>query len=89
MTRNQVMKALEAAGFDMKCVADAGRDEVEVFVNNGAGTADEKNNAKAVKEAKKILGWKGGYWTGYGAMVLQASPLNLGDWNDKSSRHHY
>lgn len=89
MTRNQVLKALKSAGFDMKCVADAGRDEVEVFVDNGSGTADTRKTAKAAKEAEKILGWKGGFRTGYGAMVLQASPLTLGDWNDKSSGHHY
>lgn len=73
----------------MQCIACAARDEVEIFVNDGAGTADKAKTAKAVRLAAKILGWKGGYWTGYGAMVLQASPISLGDWNDKSSRHHY
>ena len=89
MTRNQVLKALRAAGCDMECIACAARDEVEIFVDDGTGTADKAKTAKAVKQAQKILGWRGGYWTGYGAMVLQESPLSLGEWSDPSSRWHY
>ena len=73
----------------MDGVACAARDEVEIFVDNGTGTADTAKTAKAVKQAEKILGWRGGYWTGCGAMVLQRSPRSLGEWGDPSSRWHY
>lgn len=90
MTRNQIMKALKAAGFNAEHVFNVTRDEVEVLVVNVAGEADEEKTEKAVKEATAILGWGGGYWTGYGSMVLQASPIHdAGDWNDTSSQHHY
>lgn len=31
----------------------------------------------------------GGFQTGYGAWILRPNYQDLGDWNDKSSRHHY
>lgn len=89
MTRNQVIKALQIGGMNMQAVANAARDEVEIFIDNGEGTADEKKTAEAVEQAQSILGWMGGYYTGYGSMVLQKSRIDLGDWNDVSSRHHY
>lgn len=72
----------------MQAVVDASRDEVEIFIDNGEGKADEKKTAEAVGQAQSILGW-GGYYTGCGSMVLQKSRIDLGDWNDVSSRHHY
>ena len=89
MTRAQLLKKLQLAGINMDSIADAGRDEVEIFVDNGEGRADSEKTDEAVKEVQKVLGWMGGYYTGYGAMVLQQHPLSLGDWNDPSSRHHY
>ena len=89
MTRSQIIKKLQMSGINMDSIANAGRDEVEIFVDNGEGRADYDKTDEAVKEVQKVLGWIGGYRTGYGAMVLQQSPIDRGDWNDRSSRHHY
>jgi hypothetical protein len=89
MTRNQIIKALQIGRMNMQAVVDASRDEVEIFIDNGEGKADEKKTAEAVKQAQSILGWMGGYYTGYGSMVLRKSGIDFGDWNDVSSRHHY
>ena len=89
MTRTQITKTLKTGGHDMGTVAEVGRDEVEIFVNDGSGVADERKTKKAICSAQKILGWKGGYYTGYGAFVLQANPIDIGDYNDVSSHWHY
>lgn len=89
MTRNQIIKKLQSSGINMDSIANAGADEVEIFVDNGEGRADSEKTDEAVKEVQKVLGWMGGYYTGYGAMVLQQSPVSMGDWNDRSTRHHY
>jgi len=89
MTKSQILKTLLKNGMNMEAVLNASRDEVEIFIDNGHGIADDKKTKKEITKAKKILGWKGGYYSGYGSLILQANPRDLGDWNDVSSRHHY
>jgi len=58
---------------------------------SGAGKSLEvelPNVTQMRKFRKNIAKW-GGYSTQYGAWVLQASYVDDGDWNDKSSICHY
>lgn len=90
MTKNQIKRALTKGGMDMTVVSEIGRDEVEIYVADSRGRADAKKIDKAAKLAARLLGWSGGgYYTGYGALVLQASPISMGQWGDPGSRWHY
>lgn len=89
MNTKAILKALTIGGMDMSAVHDTNRGEVEIFVNDGNGRADEKKTKKARNLAVKILGWKGGYRTGYGGFVMQETPVSLGDFGDKGSKWHY
>lgn len=91
MTTRQIKKALAAAGFEMSHF-EIRRDEIEVMVpdEENAGVADYDKSEELMKRVGEVLpSFKGGYRTGYGAWVLQESPLDMGDWNDPSSRWHY
>lgn len=88
MTKTQIKSKLIAAGMDEKAILEVGKDEVEIFVDNGEGRANERATEKAAKVARKVLGW-GGYYTGYGSLVLQNNYQSSGDWNDRTSRCHY
>jgi hypothetical protein len=89
MTKSQIMKKLESGDMDMSAVCEVSQGEVEIFVDAGNGRADDEKTDSAVSTAEKILGWKGGYRTGYGGWVIQEHPLELGDWNSPASRWHY
>jgi 4-aminobutyrate aminotransferase-like enzyme len=58
---------------------------------SGQGTAwqvelpDERQRLKFRRYVGKFCG----YMTGYGAYVLRPGYVDKGDWNDRSSRHHY
>ncbi len=70
-----------------KLCANAG---VLSFDVSGSGESLEvevtENDAEKLHKAG--LTW-GGYKTGYGTWVLQAKSIDKGDWNDKTSKHHY
>jgi hypothetical protein len=36
----------------------------------------------------EVLGWNGGYMSGFGSWVLKLGHKGSGDFNDKSSGHH-
>jgi hypothetical protein len=47
--------------------------------------ADDKTMRKFCRTVANV----GGYKTGYGAWVLRPGYTSNGDWNDRTSRHHY
>jgi hypothetical protein len=74
MTKRQIEKKLVAAGFRMDTVVEIGRDIVEVLVKESdSDRADYEFTEAAAELAAKILGFSGGYRTGYGAWVLDAN----------------
>lgn len=77
LTKSKVERLMKANGIKGE-VRGRGRDfEVEV--------PNEHNKTK-LRKAGVVLG---GYRTGYGAWVLRPGYTASGDWNDKSSHHHY
>jgi hypothetical protein len=88
MTKNQIIKALYNAGVDMSTVLNVTKSEVEIFVDCGSGRADEEKTQNAIEQVRKVLPW-GGYYTGYGSLVMRENYESLGDWNDRCSKHHY
>ena len=93
MTANQILKALKQAGINTTegaGILNIGRDTVEVcIVTPETQRANDRKTNALYRKVVKVLGWRGGYTTGYGGRVLQAKPIKMGDWNDKSSRWHY
>lgn len=79
MTRRDVDKLMKTANIQGEVTGSGSSWEVEL--------PDEK----AKKAFEKAAGRKfGGYKTGYGGWVLRAAGnIDMGDWNDKSSRWHY
>jgi hypothetical protein len=81
MTANQITKKLIEAGIPLAKV-EINRDRVDVWAGSIA------NSKRIARKAAKALGWhtvsnNGAYaWT-------EASPLDMGDYNDSSSRWHY
>lgn len=77
LTKSKVEKLMRDNGVRGE-VRGRGRDfEVEL--------PNEHNKKKFGKHVAKL----GGYKTGYGGWVLRPGYTASGDWNDKSSRHHY
>lgn len=77
ITKSKVVKLMNQHGIKGE-VRGAGRNfEVEL--------PNEFNKKKFGKHVAKL----GGYKTGYGGWVLRPNYQPMGDWNDKSSRHHY
>lgn len=63
--------------------------EVEIYVTDVDGNVNEKRTETIMELfCSEVANW-GGYKTGYGAWVLQEGYVSKGDWNDKSSAHHY
>lgn len=88
MTKNQIIKALQKAGVDMSVVLEVKKSQVEIFVDCGRGYADEEKTQNAIEQVRKVLPW-GGYYTGYGSLVMQENYESLGDRIDRCSKHHY
>lgn len=86
-TVRQITKQLKEANIDLNGVT-VNRDEVEVYVKTVKGEYSEKLTDAKMRKINKVLHW-GGFRCGYGAWVLQADYQDPGNWNDKSSRHHY
>jgi hypothetical protein len=80
MTKTQLLKALAAAKIETVEISGRGRG-LEVTVK------DERTMRRF---AKQIAPW-GGYRTGWGGWVLQATsaPVDRHDFNSTASRHHY
>lgn len=89
MNKAQIKHKLIAGGMNMAAVREISTSEVEIFIDAGNRTADREATKAAAEQAEKILGWCGGYTTGYGGIVRQEGYVDLGDWNDRSSRWHY
>lgn len=77
MTKMQIKKALAAAGIVPIRLGGAGKNwEVEIH---------GKDSTKFQRKVCKA----GGYTTGCDTVVLRAGYVDPGNWNDKSSAHHY
>lgn len=68
--------------------------EIEICLgyeeHNGRGNCDsDLVDAKHHEIGKVLPTFGSGYYTGYGALVCQHNYEGMGDWNDKSSKHHY
>jgi hypothetical protein len=76
-TKRQIAAAMKASGITGELSGRGTEWEVEV--------ADDQAMRKFCREIANV----GGFKTGYGAWVLRPGYTSNGDWNDKSSRHHY
>lgn len=76
-TRSQIEKACKAAGIAAE------------FTGRGRDFSVELADEKAMRKFRKTIAPFGGYRTGYGAWVVSPSGIDMGDFNDKSSRWHY
>jgi len=87
MTRTQIAKALKNANISTDGV-EIRKDEIEICVNTKSGEFSQRLTEAKMNKIAKALGW-GGYRCGYGGWVLQATTIDMGEYNDKSSRWHY
>lgn len=88
MTTKQIFKKLEAANITTAHLTIS-KNEVEVFIPSPHGQwADSSKTKTLARKICKVLGF-GGYSCAHGGWVLEPSPLSLGDWNDRSSIHHF
>ena len=76
MSAKQITKALIAAGIKEATIEQVGRNSVTI------------NNDRAAKKAAKMLGW-GGYRTGWGSWVLEASFRSDPYAGTQAGREHY
>jgi hypothetical protein len=81
MTANQITKKLTAAGISTDKI-EISRDRVAVWAD------DCQKSARIARKIAKVLGWNSVLSNGYYAWT-EAHPLDMGDWNDRSSRWHY
>ena len=79
LTKTQVKKLMAAVGIVPLRVCGAG-------LNWEVKLADDKAVRAFRKHVTKNVG---GYTTGCGEVVLRVGYQNKGDFNDKSSAHHY
>jgi len=64
--------------------------EVAVFEDSEVDRELSDDAKDAVLKVLKGYGNWGGFCTGYGGWILRQDYRDLGgDWNDRSSRHHY
>ena len=82
--KKSLIKIVEQLGFNPKEVLEWSRGEVEINFKN----EDDKFLFERVFR-KTSLNIYGGYSTGYGAKVIQANYIDMGDFNDACSAHHY
>tara|TARA_R110000824_G_scaffold64273_2_gene167989 strand:+ start:2609 stop:2875 length:267 start_codon:yes stop_codon:yes gene_type:complete len=63
--------------------------EVEIFIDNGEGRADDDATEAVLVKVAALIGW-GGYRSGYGSWVLRAGyAADTADYCDPSARCHY
>jgi hypothetical protein len=69
----------------------AAKHKISILSTEGCGRTLEVEVAteKDMRKFHKHVASWGGYKTGYGSWILQASYQPKGDWCDTSSRHHY
>lgn len=79
LTKVRVKKLMAAAGIVPVRLIGAGLNWEVKLADDKAARAFRKHVTKAV----------GGYTTGCGEVVLRVGYQDRGDFNDKSSRHHY
>lgn len=96
MTPNQIKKALVKANINIEGLKFENRDEIEICLgyeeNNGFGSCDSELISAKHDEIMKVLpDFKGGFYTGYGALILQVGYVVAEDmdWNDIESTYHY
>ena len=94
ITKNQIEKKLRDVGIPITDDIKISGDEVEVCVgyseSAGRGQCDIRKTKALADKVSKAIGSQSSFSTGYGARILQPGKgLDMGDWNDKSSRHHY
>jgi hypothetical protein len=77
ITKTQAKKLMEKNGVE------------GTLTGRGAEWEVELPNEKAKRAFTKHVGKFGGFKTGYGGWVLRPNYQARGDWNDKTSRHHY
>ena len=77
MTKRQITSAMKANGI-------AGE-----IRGRGEAWEVELASRAAMRRFCRLVANVGGYMTGYGAWVLRPGYVGTGDWNDKTSRHHY
>jgi hypothetical protein len=88
MTAKQITKKIVDAKISLANITIA-KNSIEVFIPSPHGNyADSGKTKKLASKLCKLLGF-GGYSCAHGGWVLEASPINMGDWNDRSSKHHY
>ena len=95
LSAKQILKKLEAAGFDMEAVHSVGTGTVTIGITGERGFVecdDESSDRheKAIAAFEKIFDW-GYLGLGWGGQEYKQNykPVDMGDWNDPSSRHHY
>lgn len=84
MTVNQIIKKLQKAGIDLSNLKIE-RDSVEVCVDyreidnnvHKYGDCNETKTRRLANKVSKILGWKSGFPTAYGAQILTAYAVKL------------
>lgn len=89
--RRQLEKILSENGLCDNGIRIESYDEIEVAVFDDS-EVDRAVSEEVADAALDVLGrygnW-GGFRTGYGGWILQQNYRDAGDWNDRSSRHHY
>jgi hypothetical protein len=85
-TYNNLAKNLTAE--DMRGIEDHGPRQIEVFIDNGEGRANDEATGALLKKVSQLVPW-GGYTTGYGGIILRKNYVSKGEWNDRCSAHHY
>lgn len=94
MTPRQIEKTLVKSGVSIDGLK-FNRNEIEIILGynerNGFGSCDDEAISKRHEEiAKAMPNYSGGYYTGYGSLILQENYTPMfGDWNETSSEHHY
>jgi hypothetical protein len=93
MTANQITKKLVKGNVSLEGLK-INLDEIEICLgyeeSNGFGSCDEELIDERRNEIFSILPeFNGGFYTGYGALILRVGYKSKGDWNDPSSEWHY
>jgi hypothetical protein len=88
--RRQLEKVLSQNGLSEGIHIDSYKEiEIAVFEDSEVDRDLSEDAKDAVLNALREYGNWGGFRTGYGGWILQQNYRDAGDWNDRSSRHHY
>lgn len=89
MKTKQIINLLSKAGINTDSLTIS-NSEVEVFVPSAANPnhADYDKTRRLVRKVSKVLGF-GGFSCAHGGWVLSPDTIDRGDWNNRSSLHHY